>query len=542
MDYKPIAFRDSSSVIVEKMQVDLQRTFGHRVRKRRQHQHQPSSPVSILQRIHRTPSDPYTTPRNLTMQASSCCPKDEPLSVFNQCSPRGYISVVLCFPCDDSRREDAASHIRQSLIRLANKRPLFSGRLYTTSDGIVMLRRSRDYSIPFEVISNDDGTVADYEQLKHAGFPPAAFVHPRYGIPGLVGADCSPIPVSKVDVTFVRGGLLLSVFLQHAITDGGSLKVFLEALGNQTRNISDRLPSEQRLRIRIPEGAVGHMIPPIPRFIQFMGLMAMCPEYAILEDRSGPTQPQMRATGLPIADLDKIGKIFVFTTKKLDELRKIVKTTNKSEQRPTAYMSLAALAFAHITKARIRTEPALTGIEAGNSAMLWNSVNWRPRAFPGATHNYFGNAVLPARTNVTRELANAACHDHSALARLVPLIKRSIDVIDEEHVRRRMAMMSCAPDPRLVGVSYDPRSPEILAFNTWRHFGADVEWNIPGVPVSKPDTIRRATGGWGLGTALLLPAQQSSARQELYVSLSVGAMEALCQDERWMEWVDRVIG
>lgn len=471
------------------------------------------------------------------MQTSNCC-TDEPLSVFNQCSPRGYISVVLCFPCDDNRREEAVRHVRQSLARLAKERPLFAGRLYTTSNGRVFLRRSCGYDIPFEVITSADGQEIDYEQLRNAEFPPGTFIHPRYGIPGLVGTNCNPIPVSKVDITFARGGLLLSIFLQHAITDGGSLQVFLEAFGNQTRNIPDRLPSDQRLQVSPPRLSNKR----IPGAHTFSSLIGKCREYTTLSDLSGPTQPLMYKSGLPIADLEKIGKIFVFTSERLQQLRELIMTENQSDELPTAYTSLATLAFAHITKARIAKEPHLTGIEPGTMGMLWNSVNWRTRAFPGATSNYFGNAVLPAVTRIPREQSNAACFDDSALARLVPVVKNSIDLVDEVYVSRRMTMMAQAPDPRMVGVNYDPRSPEMVAFNTWRHFGADIQWNIPGVSVTRPDTIRRATGGWGLGTALLLPAKADSHKQELFVSLSVDAMEALCRDERWMQWVDRVIG
>lgn len=481
------------------------------------------------------------------MQTPDCF-TEEQLSVFNQCSPRGYICVVLCFPFNNSRRKDAINHLQQSLARLANERPLFAGRLRATSNGRVVIRQSRVFDIPFkevpydELVPYEDGNEVTYEQLKRKEFPPERFIHSRYGIPGLGDSTGDLLPVSKVEVAFAPGGLLLSIFLQHAITDGGSLEVFLKAFGNRTRNISDSLPSEQRLPVPTPR-LHGVESGKLSETSAFRGLVKSCPEYTILTDLSGPTQPIPQTTGLPISSLRKIGKIFVFTAEKLDELRDLIMKENKSDTRPTAYISLATLAFAHITKARIKNEPRLTGIEPSQKATLWNSVNWRPRAFPRtATENYFGNAVLPAVTRVTREHVNGACYDNGDLARLSISVKRSIEVVDEDYVRQRMSMMSQAPDPRMVGVNYDPRSPETLAFNTWRHFGADAEWDIPGVPVTKPDSIRRATGGWGLGTALLLPAKKNSNRQELFVSLSVDAMQALCQDERWMRWVDRVIG
>ncbi|KAJ3579327.1 hypothetical protein NPX13_g1239 [Xylaria arbuscula] len=474
------------------------------------------------------------------MHPPGCC-TDERLSVFNQCSPRNYICVVLCFPCDDRRRDDAVQHLRHSLEQLTAENPIFSARLYTAGDGIVLMRRSCLYDIPFEVIPSKDGEEIDYEQMKREGFPPGRFIKPRYGPPGLTDSNCGPIPVSKVQVSFARGGLLLSVFLQHAVTDGSSLRVFLEAIGNRTRNVSAYTPSEQRFRVASP---ILHSVANrrLSEMLEFRECVAACPEYAILSDHSGPTQPLMQKPDQPIQDPERIGKIFVFTDERLGELRDLIQAMNKSDDRPTAYMSLATLAYAHITKARIESETFPIGLPPGPLAQLWNSVNWRPRAFLGATDNYFGNAVLPAVTKVPRDRVSAACDDDKDLACLVPIVKESIGVVEEEYVTRRMSMMSLAPDPRLVGVNYDPRSPEMLAFNTWRHFGADVEWHIPGVQASKPDTIRRATGGWGLGTALILPAKKESRKQELFVSLSVNAMQALCKDERWMRWVDRTIG
>ncbi|KAH8668896.1 hypothetical protein BX600DRAFT_460910 [Xylariales sp. PMI_506] len=185
--------------------------------------------------------------------------------------------------------------------------------------------------------------------------------------------------------------------------------------------------------------------------------------------------------------------------------------------------------------------------------MLWNSVNWRSRAFKHLTGDYFGNAALPAVTKVPmwQVLAAASCDGGNSsssssaaahLAALVPQIKASIDAVDEDYVHRRLAMVSALPDPRIIGVNYDPRTPECLAFNTWRHFGADAVWSIPGVPASKPDAIRRAHGSWNLGTALILPGQSLAVTQEIFISLSQVAMDLLCKDEEWLKWVDRVIG
>jgi hypothetical protein len=250
----------------------------------------------------------------------------------------------------------------------------------------------------------------------------------------------------------------------------------------------------------------------------------------------------LSGSGTPLELIEKTGKIFVFRRDRIQELQQLVRQHLKSPQNPSTYTCLAALTFAHITKAREQAEAFLPSFEGKYEASLWNSVNWRTRAFQDFTEDYFGNAALPAVTKVPRRLLIKACDDTLAFAKLVPMIKASVDAVDEEYVLRRLAMVSALPDPRLIGVNYDPRMPQTLAFNTWRHFGADAIWDIPGVSVEKPDAIRRAHGSWNLGTALILPAQALSIHQEIFVSLSKVSMDLLCKDREWLKWVDRIIG
>ncbi|KAL7619596.1 hypothetical protein AAE478_010137 [Parahypoxylon ruwenzoriense] len=464
----------------------------------------------------------------------------EPLSVWNQSAPRVYICVVLCFPCDNHRRQDAIHHIESALKRLARERPVFAGRLQASNHGSVSLHRSPLQEIPFQVLPASEVSQLRYARLRDDGFPPSTFVHPRFAVPGSVSSGLESIPVSKVQAEFPDGGLLLSIFLHHGLVDGGSLRVFLECFAAQTRSTPVNLPSEQTFPMSHSRGHKGpiHM----RGASTFTSLIARCPEYTVLADYSGPTQPRLLRTGMDMAHIEKIGKIFVFSNKRLQELREMIQSRNGTAEPPSAYTSLATLAFAHITKCRVAAERYLPRVHPRQVAMLWNSVNWRTRAFQGATDNYFGNAALPAVTKASMAQLMSACDDDNKLAHLVPLVKASIDAVDQEYVSRRLAMLSEAPDPRLVGVNYDPRMPEVLAFNTWRHFGADVEWNIPGVPVTRADAIRRAHGSWNLGTALILPAKADSMKQELFVSLSVESMRLLCADAGWTRWIDRIIG
>ncbi|KAI0123635.1 anthranilate n-hydroxycinnamoyl/benzoyltransferase [Xylariales sp. AK1849] len=460
----------------------------------------------------------------------------ELLSIWNQSSPRVYISVILCFPFDNSLAGDAVQHLQASLERLAQERPLFAARLHaasSTEPGLAHLIQSSGHEIPFEVSFAPDDFTDDYEQIKRAGFPPGLFIGPQFGITGFIDGTSDPLPVSRVHALIIRGGLLLAVYLHHSLCDGDSLRIFLECFAAQTRGDAIHRPSEQAF-----DNPKSHRQPDI----NLLSLISRCPEYTLLPNFNGPTQPRLSGGGTPLGNIPKTGKIFVFKRDRVAELQNNIRLQSGSTTTPSTYTCLAALAFAHITKARLRAENFLPPTEGKGGAMLWNSVNWRSRAFQELTEDYFGNAALPAVTKASKQQLLGASDDMKLLATLVPLIKDSIDAVDEEYVRRRLALVSALPDPRLIGVNYDPRSPQTLAFNTWRHFGADAVWDIPGVPVEKPDAIRRAHGSWNLGTALILPARTTSNHQEIFVSLSQVAMDLLCQDEGWLTWVDRVIG
>lgn len=544
----------------------------------------------------------------------------ELLSIWNQHSPRVYISVVLCFPCDDRLRDDAAHHLETSLRRLSRSRPLFAGRLYTSGPGQISVRRAPFYTIPFDVCVADKEAWPTYQHMRDEGFPPSLFIDPWYARQGDPERASEPLPVSRVQARFVEGGMLLSVFLHHSIMDGQSLGIFLECLAAQTRlqqGPADH-PSEQKIALSAPRHYYHnlkthhhhhhhnyqqqHQKGGSDLRAQFQRLAAKCPEYTILPDFSGPTQPRYFDAGTPMNEIERTGRIFVFSNERLEALRELVVRIHASDvststsgsgsssaparsptllpTTTTCYTALAALTFAHVTRARRVAENYLLGSNnsmggttatataknttttttttttstnpksvrravaaTATTAQLWNSVNWRFRgAFQDATKDYFGNAALPAVTRVATDGLAAACEDDAALARTVLLVRETIDGVDQAYVHKRLAMLAAAPDPRLIGLKYDPRAAEALAFNTWRHFGADAEWHVPGCPARKAHAIRRAHGGWNLGTALILPAQAGSTKQELFVSLSVKAMERLCNDERWMRWVDRVIG
>ncbi|KAK8088470.1 hypothetical protein PG997_003431 [Apiospora hydei] len=458
-----------------------------------------------------------------------------PLSIWNQHAPRVYISVVLCFPHDGQPIHNAWSYLKARLAGLARKRPIFAARLRVDpSSGVIHKAQAPQAEIPLEWSRGGEGE--RYDEMKSKGFPAELFLGPSTKPSVSFENTDKPIPACLVHARFVRGGLFLVCNLQHAVCDGETLREFLECFAAETRGDMLRGPSSPTFpnlahqQITSSEG--------------FRDLVARCPEYTTLPGKTGPTQPSFLESVTPLQQIDKVGKIFTFSDERIKELQRRTCPEPSDNEVSSTYACLAALAFTHIVRARTGTEEYIGSTEERDIATLWNSVNWKYRALIDQTKDYLGNATFPTFATVPTARLMEATEDKDAaqLADIIPAITQSIDAIDDKYVEQRLAMLAACPDPRLVGVNSDPRQSNYLAFNTWRHFGADAEWKIPGVTVMKPDAIRRGLPTWTLNTALILPAAASSKSQELFVCLSRAAMDRLCADQTWLSWVDRIIG
>jgi hypothetical protein len=458
---------------------------------------------------------------------------------------RGYMRVVLCFPFEDAGRPSAVLHLRSALHRLSRLRPDLAGSISTGPDGhvqgCVFLQTSPGDEIRFEHSDiSDEFEYGSFDDLQRAEFPPAAFVHPRFALAPAT-EDGGLMGIAAIKAFFIKGGLLLAVFYTHAIADGDGLRMLIEAVAAQTRD--DPVPSGV--------DCLDHRTAEAQSERQFFAgskiedILPLCPEYAILDTPVGPTAPRPRPGGTPADDIKKIGKTFVFDNEKLKELRRRLQHITGEPAPPSNYVTLAALTWAYATKARLADEAYVSKGTPDTPAKLQTMVNWKSRVDPPMT-NHAGNATAVAVTAApTRSVAAAAAAGEAGLAGLAALtraIARTITGVDSAFVATRARLFAALPDPRLLGLAFDPRTAQDLGFNTWRYFGADVEFAIPGALARTPAAVRRAQDAWNMSGALILPAREGSGEHALLVTLPVTAMEKLVEEEGWRRWVDRVVG
>lgn len=466
------------------------------------------------------------------------------LPTWDQVAQRAYTQVALCFPFDGDKTA-AESHIKSALERLARQRRDFAGNLKTDPHtGHVQLEKHSNDEISFEVVDHGDKLPLTYEQLKAKDFAPSTFVHPDFARDGAL-APFSLVPVCQVQASFIQGGLILWVCLHHTFADGDGLRMFLECFSAQTRGTKVDHPKNT-----VFEPTYTRSDSASSPVSAVEDLLKNCPEY-IKALKPQPDSPGM--VGTPFAHMSysrpsvipKKGNIFVFRHDRLDQLKSLIEAIQPSGQkkRPSSYVTLASLTWAHVTKARTETEPEAMAADPSGLAKLIKCVDWKKRASAYETKEYFGVAVALPFSQMPVEAVVKPCSDFNAMVPLTRNIEDTIESVNDEFVAQRTAALKAATeeDSRGVVLDLDPRNPKHLVFNTWRHLGADAKWEIPGITAVKPDAIRPVRGEIGMGYALILPAKKDSMVHELVVTLPEKAMEVLMKDHDYMRWVDRVV-
>ena len=456
------------------------------------------------------------------------------VSEIGQASLRTYTQIVIAFPLAESASAATIyQHLRSSLARVGKEFPLLACNVY--------LQKSRfgeeayiEPSSEIPLLTEIGGT--NYASLAARGFPAQDFIHPGLDLNNTLKLDEGPVPVAHARIKFIDGGLLLLLSVHHTAGDGYCLGLFAEAFAAATRG--DRIAveySSPALHLPRQEDISSATL---------LTLSRQCPEYEVLlSPNAGPSLPDILPGGVPTEAIPGESKIFVFRIDQVEELRNMVQASLGSiTSKPSAFVCLADLTWAHVTRARLGSEVSLAPpSKNANVAKLFTPIDFR-RRFHSETEAYFGNAVITVPTRSSVEEVESACGDQNlaTLAKLVSQVAATVSEVDEAAVLRREALFRRVGDCRRLVLSQDRRLPGQLQFNSWRYFGGDNVWKLPGMGTKKPDCVRRVRGAVSLGSALILPLDSESEVYELLLQLPRVSMAALLQDDDWMRWVHHV--
>ncbi|KAK0669052.1 hypothetical protein QBC41DRAFT_337077 [Cercophora samala] len=485
------------------------------------------------------------------------------LSLWDQAAVRGYMSVALCFPTNLTTGPPAfllVHHIKQSLKRLTLERSEFAGNL-AVEDTNVYLQQDKSDSIPLEVL-NSIPFEWSYNQLESQGFPAEAFVNPAFTLNLPLEEGGQPVPVSLLRVLFIEGGFVLFVNLHHSFGDGSNLAAFLELLGKATVDetqdspIAAHQPTNCWLDLPFDKYCDGQS--------SFPSVLAKCPEYALLDEPTGPTKPILSTlTNAP--ETNDVGKTFII------DLDRITSVFDKS-LKVSAFFGFSAMAWSHIARARLSgTEPVQQVAFQNQPPTFWNPADWSnpfkklftegeyaSKEYFNAIQGYYGNSVaLPiTRGPVRTDDLVAACHwDSSASAResltkVATAIKAANKAVNEEFILLRTALFFYTPDIRKLGMNLDSRGPQHLSVNTWGFLGTNAKFLFPGLRNSVAGGLRaaavcRVQGAWAKAPHCLVlphrPAIDPKKEWEVVITLPRKSMQALLADRTFMSVVKKVV-
>ena len=495
------------------------------------------------------------------------------LTTWNQVAPRVYVRQVYCFPyhahCTDL--EPLRENLASALARASEHFPEVAGKvvLGKAPAGQLLISKKSSDEIPLKIFDHRKTFGCRYVDLKGQGFPPSAFVDPSFNVWYKVEEGDPGIPAAEIHARVINGGLLLYTYFHHSISDGMGMCNFISTFAAYTRAGQARhLHHTADIQVDLPGQTGAKLI----ESHGFEDLVKQCSEYVIVPDLSGPTSPRLQPFGVPLDCVQKTGRIFVFSTEKIELLKTAVREwrsksiTATGNSSPSTFACLSALTWSFATVMRMGVGPGSAACQSlqnksgvqrseGVDCRLLMPASWARRAFQQITKEYGGNAVaLPRANNSLLNLFNVACSSPNTMSAardflgpLIHSIETALASVNDEFVATRTAMFRAAPDPRMIGIDLDPRDPRDFAFNSWRHLGADTLWGIPGTGGDDanlngvhPDSVRRAQDAWNMGAGVIMPGRRQS-KYEVLVTLDTVSMMRLCSDERWKSWVDEIV-
>lgn len=491
------------------------------------------------------------------------------LSSIDHCMPRAYIRVCLAFRLPSSgAAQQALAGLELFLRNIVRTAPFLAGYVDPAHEadgsiGRVEIHYSEEDVRAFPAVQTrqftDDEMPWTYSQLDEARLPPSAIR------PDLISAlpentDDGRAPVFRVQANFLEGGLIVSIYLHHCVTDGSGLGLLVSG------GTINKHPS--------PDGVNG-----TDNFLKANGtLMSLSSEtdnlsaIAAQENKARrqlstvmnfDTRRELSHKGNVRYDaLTSIaashagrGCIFVFPRDKLDALR-LEASSALSMNRPsqgdddnngigepdclmpflTEHDTLQAFLWHHLTQART---PSLSPLSRVKKSTLLIPVDIRKRMLPPLPSSYFGSAVDFAR--VVQPVSHLASPQLAALARTAQSIRSAVEAVQDLYVR---AAINLSNTPGI-----DVR--DLLASNMNRITGADMyitSWlNLPlydkgdlGMGLGQPDWVRKP---WSKdpGACIILPQDPRKDVVEVVVQLTDPDMERLLHDGEFMAFVEKVI-
>ncbi|KAH7322512.1 transferase family-domain-containing protein [Stachybotrys elegans] len=175
-------------------------------------------------------------------------------SPVDEIMPHMWMTVLLCFPCLDERKQDVVECLQKALTMMVKERPFLAGTLEkTTAEGAgrkgslsLKLPESVDALSGALVKVNDltdpeSGWSDSYEELRKANFPPSKLDGSKLS-PVAYGVSSETNRVLETQANFIKGGCILAISTCHAFVDGWGYTLILQEWARCCRAVQSGTP------------------------------------------------------------------------------------------------------------------------------------------------------------------------------------------------------------------------------------------------------------------------------------------------------------
>ncbi|RMD44797.1 hypothetical protein DV735_g389, partial [Chaetothyriales sp. CBS 134920] len=467
------------------------------------------------------------------------------LSSIEHCMPRAYIRVCLAYRLPPDVDFDLViAKLNSFTFKALDAKPYLAGYVVPATDpqgrsNVAEIQFTDQDFLNYSGVDvrylTDDEMPYTYDELDAQGLPPS-LIRPELVSTLPEGADSDRAAVFRMQANVVKGGLIVSVYLHHCISDGAGLGFLVAGKPLDDDFHFDRqldspdVVSRDRLREQLARWCKenGDVRSNLSRFPQNQASDRQI-EYKRMSELSKAPQ---------VARPRGQGTVFTFSKSRLDEMKEAV----EKEVQPgfvSPHDTLLALLWHHMTMARKASVDSSI-----HSSKLFIPVNIRNKLAVPLSDSYFGAAVdfACAERSLSQFAGYETADRPQTLAELAIAIRKAIAEVNDAYIRQLIAVANL-PDPEI-----DMR--DVMATNMNRASGADMyitSWEklglydaTFGMGLGKPDWVRKP---WSRdpGSCVVLPRDDRKEDMEVLVQMTEDDMARLLMDGIFMSFVTRVI-
>ncbi|KAL5393447.1 hypothetical protein DPSP01_000268 [Paraphaeosphaeria sporulosa] len=476
------------------------------------------------------------------------------LSHLDQTMLRMYARHLLFFEFPDpGYLEDAVDALRAGFAATIHQLPFLAGTIRLSNPDTGRLSLQHPESLSDELIdqiftfSYDQAgnAVLEYTKMEKNGFPPLAIWRDVFcpvllrNHPGLDDEFAAglisfkkemPVPVFAAQATFLRGGLVLSIYAHHSVIDGAGLTRLYKLLSENTRSKGSKFMLKSDGNSVAELNSQRHLFDTFAESSQPIE----CPEVRF--PGTPRTAPLLRKEPYKVT-----AKIFVFPAATISELAKTL--TSTTNRQISSFVALVSLIWTNITLSR-STALAANNVETVKLGIAFDHRRNLPQPLKDT---YWGNCVTEITASAPVSTMLFKTSDDSVygeqLGPIAAILSETFSSVTLDWLKPRLNLFSRTPNPWQLRSDSDAINGPDLFVTSWMHIGTECAWNIPGTTSAGPVAMRKPQAHVE-GLIHVLPKvrlENGFPAVEVLVCLEEWEMERVVRRLEGERWAVRVI-